>query len=230
MKIKWWYFLYLGLITVVFGWITVSQHAVHALKQKYTQTGLLSDIISAQQYSTNLTGNALVLYNATHAKLPNLSVQRLLMHDDVKDFSLSLQGIRGSLMNYFHTTHYHTFKQELAAYNPATDLLKDPLMTLSILGYDSLDLTIMFKATRTAPNQIILNTTVYIGGIKHAHFSTKLLPTKPNASVFENLKAQPLSLSLEFLSEGWKQKLDDYALSKNTSFSTEHMIYEGHFF
>jgi len=229
MKIKWWYFLYLGLIVLVFSWIIVSQYAVHTLKQKYTQNGLLSDVIDAQQYSTNLTGNALVLYNATHAKFPNLYVQRLLMHDDTKDFLLSLQGIHGSLLNYFQTTHFHVFKQELAAYNPATDLLKNPLMTLSILGYDALELTVLLKATRTAPNQIILNATIYIGGIKHAHFSTKLLPTKPNASVFENLKAQPLSFTLDFLSDEWKQKLDEYALSKNVPFSTEHVLYESSF-
>ena len=229
MKIKCWYFFGVSVALSLFVWILISQTTAHKLKKKYQSMGLIPIEASVDMYATNLSGSALVLYNISHEDYPNLNIHRLFIQNDSENFELFFSGIHGSLLNYLQLTQPYAFQQELIPYNPAQDLLQSPLLTLAILGYDDLNVNFSIKAIRTAPNQIIVEESISIGNQPQMHAVAKLAPPQPNASVFENLKDQILTFNIDFLSDNWKEKLENYALSKNLPFPTENRLYKAKF-
>ena len=120
----------------------------------------------------------------------------------------------------------HSFQKQLDHYNPATDLIAAPLITLAVLGETDLNLDISLEAIKTAPNQIVIDLIIWQNNQQKIHLSSKLTPKYANASLFDNLRRHKLSMQLKQICPDWKQKLDDYSLSKNKTFVTEDAFYE----
>ena len=225
MKIKLIYLLFVCSIGLFVIWVLATHDQAKSLKEHLTATGLLPNSITTRSIASNLSGKSLIMYHIEHPDYPHLKVHRGQFQNNNDFLTLSLKGINGSLYEYLHQTQTHSFQKTLSIYNPATDLLKSPFITLAILGESTLNLDLSIISTKTAPNQITMDLIIYKNNQVQMHFSTKLTPKQPNASLFDNLKAQPLSLQLMHISPEWKQKLDNYSLSKNSPFVTENTSY-----
>ena len=146
MKIKYFYALFIAIPLIFLGWMLYAHNQAQTLKNELITAGLFTEDLSAQSMSTNLTGNALILYNITHPDYPQLTVQRGQFQNNAQSFKLILRALQGSLFEYLHQNQIRTFHHHLMQYNPATDLLKEPLITLAILGEDTLNLDISITA------------------------------------------------------------------------------------
>lgn len=226
MKIKILYSLFISVIILYFGWMLCAHDQARVLRARLTANGVLSTDLSFKNSTANLSGQALVLYDLEHPNYPTLKIKRGHFQNNSALFTISLRGIQGNLFEYLRQTQLHSFKKQLDSYNPATDLLTHPFITLAILGAYNLDLDITLEGIKTAPNQITFDLIIYQANQQKIHFFTKLTPKQANASLFDNLKAQKLSMQLKQICPEWKQKLDDYSLSKNKPFITEDGYYE----
>lgn len=226
MKIK---ILYISLIAGVIAftsWMLYAYDRAQTLSAQLTASGLLPSDLSSKSQSANLNGKILILYDIEHPNYPMLKVKRGHFQNNSTYLTFSLKGLQGNLFHYMQQTQTHSLKKQLDYYNPATDLLTAPFITLAILGESKLNLDIVVTGHKTAPNQITLNLIVYKDNKQKILFTTKLTPKYPHASLFDNLRAQKLALQLQQICPEWKQKLDDYSLSKNKPFAQEGNSYE----
>ena len=210
----------------VMGWMLFAHDCAQTLNAQLTAEGLLSQDISARTKTSTLDGSSLILYDLTQMDYPHLQVKRAQLQNNDTNLTVKLRGLSGNLFDYFHQTQLRSFRKQLHLYNPTTDLLNNLLMTLAILGEDSLDLDLLVQGIKTAPNQITLDFILYKQNQKKMHLTAKLTPKYPNASLYQNLKGQKLSFTLKHMDTTWKQRVDDYCLSKNLPFVTEATNFE----
>ena len=226
MKIKSLYILFIVVVIILAGWILHAYDQAKILNSQLIANGLIPNHLSVRGRSTSLSGQSLVLYDITHSDYPNLKIKRGQFQNTEDTFTISLKNIQGDLFQYLQQTQILFFKKDLDQYNPASDLLKFPFITLAILGEHDLNLDISLEGIKTAPNQIALELVIYKDNQQKIRFSTKLTPKYANAPLFDNLRAQKLSMRLSQICSEWKQILDDYSLSKNKPFIQENGPYE----
>lgn len=208
------------------SWMLFAHDRAQTLNEQLTAEGLLNQDISAHTKTSTLDGSSLILYDVTHTNYPHLKIKRVQIQNNNTHLTVALRGLSGHLSDYFHQTQLRSFRKQLSLYNPATDLLSHLFTTLAVLGETDLDLDILLKGIKTAPNQFIVDIIIYKQNQKKIHLFTKLTPKYPNASVYQNLKGQKLSFTLKYMDTTWKQRVDDYCLSKNIPFVTEATNFE----
>ncbi len=201
------------------------RHKTTSLMQGFIAQSLLNDNIAYKTLTTNLSANALVFYQITHAGYPALKARRLQISNQNDTLQISIKGLSGNLAQYFYQTDGVGFKERIEKYHATSDLLAQPLLSLAVLTPHLEGDNILFSAQRTAPNQIVAQLFYQTNGQTMAHFSAKFSPHKPQGSVLENIKENPLRFQLVYLNPEWKKRLDDYALSKNQPFLTENTPY-----
>lgn len=229
MKIKSLYALFILVIITFACWMLYAHDRAQTLNAQLTASGLLPSDLTAQKRSANLNGSALVLYDIEHPDYPQLKIKRGQFQNNSTHLVFLLKGIHGNLFEYLQQTQLHSFKKQLDQYNPSSDLITSPFITLAVLGETDLNLDLSIEGIKTAPNQITIDLIVWQNNQQKIHFSAKLTPKYTNASLFDNLRAQKISMQLEQICPEWKQKLDDYSLSKNKPFVTENSHHDINF-
>ena len=225
MKIKSSYIWFLCLIIVLLGICLFRHSRFQTLEKDIKLSGLLPEDVKIKEKALSLTAQSLIFYHVTSEEYPALYVRRIQIQNDYSIFKLSLQGIRGSLIQYYQETEPYAFKHTLDKYTPAKDLLSQAPITLSILGETDLDLDVSLNAALTAPNQITVVLNINKGYQKKARFISKFTPSKQSKSILQELKDKKLTFHADYLCADWKTKLDDYCLSKNIPFFTENAEY-----
>ena len=207
----------LGLLALT-GITTYSMFKAKTLQTQLSENGLLTSQLTYHDLGLNLTGQSLVLYGATLTTYPNFFARRVQITDTHTTFKLTLNGIHGSLIRLFQQKEPYAFKHKILTYTPQEQLLQNPLITLAVAGYDILNADITLSAKLTTANQIICELEFKSNGKTKAHFISKITPHNPQLSVLQNLKGLTLPFRITYLDPEEKQRLDDYALSKNQSF------------
>ena len=82
-----------------------------------------------------------------------------------------------------------------------------------------------FKASITAPNQVAVELEVFKGYERKARFVSKFTP-QSKETMFQELKDKKLVFQVDYFSPDWKEKLDNYCLSKDIPFFIENKSYE----
>ena len=219
--------LYLGLflLALLLGGSIFRGVRFQKLEGKVKKSGILPTEIQVEDSALSVTGESVVFYQVTSKEYPNLSVRRIQILDEESIFKVSLQGIQGSLIKYYQQTDPYDFKYQLQAYNPLKELMLKPLISLAVLDEDLSDMNMFLKASVTAPNQITVEIEITKGYEKKARFVSKFTP-QPKLSMVQQLKNKKLAFRIDYFSPDWKEKLDNYCLSKNVPFFLEDAIFE----
>lgn len=190
--------------------------------QKQFLTQELTSKLAYTDIGLNLTGQSLVLYHVSHSDYPHFITRRLQIANNSNYFNFDARGVHGNITQHVQQKAPYEFKRQLITYNPNEHLLNLPMVTLSILGYDTLDTDIKLTASLVAPNQITCDLFFIQQGKPKAHFVAKFKPQNPKASIFENMMHQNIYMKVAYLDDDFKRRLDDYCLSKQLPFITDN--------
>ena len=208
-------------LLVLTGLVSISVIQTQKLKQQYLSQGLLSSQLHYKTSGFTFRGDSLVLYDVSHSEYPSLMARRLQITNNNNVFKLSIQGVYGSIVRSFQQTEPYAIKHRILLFNPVEDLLLQPMIALSILGYDWLSSDIAISAERLPNNQILCNLVWQEHGKLKAHFVSKMELPDSQKSLVENLEEVPIPFHISYLDPQIKQKLDAYTQSKGLPFVTQ---------
>ena len=198
---------------------TCALFSTQKLQHQLLKEGILPAQLTYTGTSASLTGESLILYNASLPNYPSFSVHRIQIQNSFNTFYISLQGIHGSLMQLFRQTEPYAIKNQIQNFVPNEQLLLYPFITLAILGYDDLAADVLISATN---KNNYLHCEIVFKNLNKvmARFTAKMTAQNPQQSVWDNLKDATVPFQLTYLDNSLKQKLDAYTLSKGLPFVT----------
>lgn len=200
---------------VITGWY---YNRYQTLQTSLNNSPLPLHKIQATDKSISLDGQSLVFYNVQSSEYPEFHARRIQIQDSPAVFRLRLNGLTGSVLSHLKQLPSGQIQYDLNQYNLQQDFLKQPLLTLGILGYDNILFDVSARIKQTAPNQILLDFMFIEKGRIKLHLQGKFNPNQAADSVLYAVKGRTIPFQILFLDPKWKQQLDTYALTKNSEF------------
>ncbi len=206
--------------TALTGLITCSTHRVQKLHKQFLDENLISSAIHYNDIGLSLDGQSLVLYHVTHPNYSTFLTQRVQISHTTNQFKIAIRGLNGSIISHFQEHTPFSITDKIFNYNPNTDLLNQPLISLAILGLDSIHIDASIIAKKISASQISCDIFVQDKGHLIAHFTSRIKAT-PSLSLYENIKKESIPMTISYLDSELKQRLDAYTFSKQLPFVME---------
>ncbi len=206
------FYLYLGIIILCLIGFFIYQQArtKRAVLDFFKIYHIQEKDISYQNVSHSFLGNNLIFYKVTFPVLSiDHRIEKIIISKVGKDLNIKVIGADVNIINSLRRLYNIKILEELATYNPATDIFQKPLQTMALANIDSAKFNLTMRASQQK-KQMLFNGHLSLSQIADIDFSVLLTPKKTAEGVlyFLNGKIKPLQASIK--DAGFFARYDQY--------------------